>query len=162
MFFLSHLLRGWNAFAERWARYCSPFVASIMYPLAVARISWMSGHFFSCLRTLRFPLSECFIIYSLTDGVIKSRSKLVSFFDKWERTENSELVSFFVHGCRSRLRPLFVPLGICPYRARTTSANKIASLFLSPFRVVGVDSNASLFSSWGVAYAPSSPPAYRK
>ena len=25
---------------------------------------------------------------------------------------------------------------------------KIVSLFLSPFRVVGVDSNASLFSSW--------------
>ena len=78
MFFLSHLLSGWNALAERCARYCSPFVARIMWPLAVARISWMSGHFFSCLRTLRFPLSECFMYISMTDFGVKSRVKLVS------------------------------------------------------------------------------------
>ena len=62
MFFLSHLRSGWNALAEKWARYCSPFLARIIYPCAVECISSMSGHFFICFITFRLPLSECFII----------------------------------------------------------------------------------------------------
>ena len=77
VFFLSQRRNGWNALALRWTRYCCPFVVWIIWPCWVWEISLMSGDFFSCLRTLRVPLSECFIIYSLTDCVIKSRVKLV-------------------------------------------------------------------------------------
>jgi len=75
----------------------------------------MSGDFFSCLKTLRVPLSECFIIYSLTDCVVKSRVKLV------------EVLGVEPKSCVATIESEAPP-------------NVFVNLFLSPLEgVVGVD-----------------------